>query len=250
MKSVNLCSYKAIVFDLDSTLTDTHRYPYRASKWLLEHCVDDVEAIADEYLSQLVTNYRRGIGEIVAGASYRTPFDVIKRAIRETLMSMHLPVDEDVIEEGTKLFRWLHVETSTAYPGVEEMLTLLKGRGKILGSVTNSFESHLELVLSKLNLLHFFSCLVDGGDVKAYKPMPAPFEKVLECMSMRPDEVLYVGDEYYADIVGASQVGIDAVWVNTRKGSIDEAISKYGESTRPVLIVRSVPDLKEYLDSE
>lgn len=239
-----------MVFDLDSTLTDTHRYPFRASKWLLEQYVDDVEAIANEYLAQLVANYRRGIGEIVAGAAYRTPFDIIKRAIRETLISMNLPVDEAVIEEGTKLFRWLHVETSTAYPGVEELLTLLKERGKILGSVTNSFENHIELVLSKLNLLHFFSCLVDGGDVKAYKPMPAPFEKVLECMSMRPDEVLYVGDEYYADIVGASQVGIDTVWVNSRKGSIDEAISKYGESTRPILTVSSVADLKEYFGPE
>jgi HAD superfamily hydrolase (TIGR01549 family) len=250
LKSINLRSYKAVVFDLDSTLTDTHRYPLRASKWLLGHCVDDVDGIAREYISQLIANYRKGIDEIVAGAPYRTPFDIIKRAIRETLTSLDLPVDEGLIEEGTKLFRWLHVETSTAYPGVEELLTSLKERGKVLGSVTNSFENHIELVLSKLNLMHFFSCLVDGGDVKAYKPMPAPFEKVLECMSMKAEEVLYVGDEYYSDIVGASGVGMDAVWVNSRNASVDEAVSEYGESTRPILTIDSVEKLRQYLDPQ
>ncbi|MFW9908917.1 MAG: HAD family hydrolase [Candidatus Thorarchaeota archaeon] len=247
MTAFSLKNYKAIIFDLDSTLTDTHRYPLRAAMWLLEKTVDDVDAVAEEYVSHLVANYRKGLKEIIEGAEYSAPYDVVKRAMRESLEAMNLAVDPGVVEEGTRLFRWLHVETSTAYPGTEELLTKLHESALLLGAVTNSFENHIQLILSKLNLLHFFKCIVDAGDVKAYKPMPQPFQQVIQCLGATAKDCLFVGDEFYADIVGATSLGIDAIWINNRNADLPQMLEKYGAQSQPRLVVDSIATLLDFL---
>ncbi len=242
-----LSRYKAIVFDLDSTLTDTQRYPLQASMWLLEKITDDVDSIGEEYLNNLIINYRKGIKEIVEGAEYRTPYDVVKRAIMESLQAVDLEADSGLLEEATRLFRWLHVENSKVYPGVESLLLKLQGNGMQLGVITNSFEKHLHIILNKLKLTNFFQCLVDGGDVKTFKPSPAPFQHVLDCLEVSAHEALFVGDEYYADIFGATSVGMDAIWVNNRGGDLEKAVSKYGEASRPLKVIESVSELEAFL---
>jgi FMN phosphatase YigB (HAD superfamily) len=215
--------------------------------WLLERSVDNVEEVAEDYLLHLIRNYRKGIREIAEGATYRRPFDVVRKAVEDSLEEIGLIVDPEVIDEGIRLFRWLHVENSTPYPEVEEFLQKLKDKGFKLGVITNSFEKHLQLILSKLNMLHYFSCLVDGGDVKAFKPMKEPFLRAIECLGVDFAETLFVGDEYYADIVGSTCLGIDAVWVNNRGGDLETLVTKYGEISRPILVVESVLELEEYL---
>ncbi|MDF1541323.1 MAG: HAD-IA family hydrolase [Candidatus Thorarchaeota archaeon] len=247
MTDFTLSNYTAIIFDLDSTLINTHRYPLRASMWILEKITDDVEAIADEYLQHLIRNYRKGIQEVAEGAEYRKPFDVVKRAIKESMTAMNIDIDDALLEEGTHLFRWLHVETSEVYPGVEELLIALKERGMKIGVVTNGFEKHIQIILSKLNLLHYFASMVDGGDVKAFKPMALPFQRAMDNLGVGPKETLFVGDEYFADIVGSTSLGIDAVWVKSRGGNLDEMVAKYGESSRPKLVVDSTAELAQYL---
>ena len=157
-------------------------YPLKASMWLLGKIRDDVETIADEYVHHLVVNYRKGIKEIVDGADYRKPYNIVKRAIQESLREMNLDIDPWLLEEGTRLFRWMHVENSTVRPGVEDLLQKLQGNGTRLGVVTNSFEKHLPLILTKLNLIDYFQCLVDSGDVSAFKPSPQPFQHALKCL--------------------------------------------------------------------
>ncbi len=247
MTEFTFSKYRAVVFDLDSTLTDPHNYPLRASMWLLEQCTDDVESVADEYLKHLVVNYRRGIREIVEGAPYRTPLEIVKRAMMESLEAVGLNVDDSVIEEGTRLFKWLHVETSTVSSNVERFLQKLQDTGLKLGVITNSFEKHLQVILTKLDLLKYFSCFVDSGDVEAFKPMSAPFNLIVDCLGTKAVETLFIGDEYYADIVGATSFGMDAIWVNNRGGDLDEMISRYGEDTRPILVVNAVAELEDYL---
>jgi FMN phosphatase YigB (HAD superfamily) len=215
--------------------------------WLLQKITDDVDSIGEEYLKHLVLNYRKGIKEIVEGAEYRKPYDVVKQAIYESLHALNLDVDAGLLEEATRLFRWLHVENSIVHPGVESLLLKLQGNGTRLGVVTNSFENHLHLILSKLKLVDFFQCFVDGGDVKTFKPSPAPFQCALDCLGFSANDSLFVGDEFYADIFGATSIGMDAIWINNRGGDLDSMISKYGESSRPLVVVESISELEGFL---
>jgi putative hydrolase of the HAD superfamily len=50
-----------------------------------------------------------------------------------------------------------------------------------------------------------------AGEAGLYKPHPGVFHYLLEKAGVPADEALYVGDNYYADVVGARQAGLQPV---------------------------------------
>lgn len=247
MRLFDLDRFKSVVFDLDSTLTDTHRYPLQASLWLLKQSGIESEEESADYLRSLVARYRVAIEEIAQGAPYRPPFEIVRLAMGLSLEDINHRNDPVLVEEATRIFKQLHVELSTVYPGVEEVLTRLRAKGIPMGVLSNSFEGHAEIILEKLGLRHYFDAVVDGGVIKAFKPMPLPFLEILEMLGAQPEESLYVGDEYYADIVGAKSIGMAAVWINSRNVSLEDLVVKHGPETSPDYVLSSVAELMEML---
>ncbi len=94
--------------------------------------------------------------------------------------------------------------------GVQETLGTLKAAGFRLGVITNRAEPINEY-MQELGIASHFDLLVTGGEVKVWKPAPGIFEAALERAQARPEQALYVGDNYYADALGASGVGIQPV---------------------------------------
>ncbi len=242
-----LSSYEAVVFDLDNTLTDTKRYPIRASRWFLNQLGIDDESTLEEYLRVLIPAYFRGVQSIAEGAPYRSPREIVHSAIATTAKSIRLDPDPQLVIQTTDLFQQLHLEVSELKPDADLLLTQLKQIGIRLGVITNSFEGHLRLILERLGVIDKFSALVDPGDVKAYKPMASPFEETLKRLNSQIHSTLYIGDEYYADVMGAKRLGIDVVWINNRGQSLEDNILRYGEATRPDLVLGEVNELLKYL---
>ena len=75
--------------------------------------------------------------------------------------------------------------------------------------------------------------------------MKAPFERVLKELSTDSSMALYIGDEYYADMVGAKSIGLSTIWINNRKVSIDDQIAKYGADTAPDFVLNSITEFAE-----
>jgi len=63
----------------------------------------------------------------------------------------------------------------------------------------------------ELGLDGFFELILVAGEVSSWKPEPGLFINALDRMEIRPDEAVYVGDNYYADVVGARRAGIRPV---------------------------------------
>ncbi len=51
-------------------------------------------------------------------------------------------------------------------------------------------------------------------DARSYKPRKELFELALESTGLVPGEVVHIGDSLSSDILGASALGIPAVWIN------------------------------------
>ena len=247
LSSLNIDEYEAIIFDLDSTLTNTHRYPLVASKWLLENSHVDIDKFGDTYLRHLISRYFKGIEEIVAGAPFRSAFDIVQTAMGNSLKDIGFDPNLAVVEEAAQRFKSLHVELSSPYPKVPELLARLNGRGIKLGVITNSFSGNAQIILEKLELQHYFRAIVDCGSVRAYKPMPAPFERTLSLLDSGSSETLFVGDEYYADMVGGKKVSLTTVWINHRNHSLADSIAKYGPQTSPDYVMSSITEFAEML---
>ena len=57
LSSLNIDKFKAVIFDLDSTLMDTHQYPLVASEWLLKNSNVDADKHRESYLRNLISRY-------------------------------------------------------------------------------------------------------------------------------------------------------------------------------------------------
>jgi putative hydrolase of the HAD superfamily len=95
-------------------------------------------------------------------------------------------------------------------PDALEVLDSLRAAGYQAGLLTNrSKPIYQEIHELQLDLhLDFF---LTAGQVGAFKPYKQTFERVLDLIQFAPEEVVYVGDSYYADVLGAQNAGIQAV---------------------------------------
>lgn len=90
------------------------------------------------------------------------------------------------------------------------LLTFLKETGYILGVVSNREEPYQEELIN-LKLDSYFNFSLAGGEVNSYKPDSIIFERALELAETSAPETMYVGDNYFADIVGSHRAGLRPV---------------------------------------
>ncbi len=99
---------------------------------------------------------------------------------------------------------------------VPRTISHLKATGFTIGVVSNR-DDPLEHYLDEIELQPFLDFSLAAGQINSYKPDPAIFQHALRQAGTRPDQTLYVGDNYYADIIGADRVGIRPVLLDPER---------------------------------
>lgn len=61
--------------------------------------------------------------------------------------------------------------------------------------------------------------MVISADYGFRKPDPKLFQKALHAMKLKPAEVIYVGNNMFRDIYGASLLGIKNIFVESNQGA-------------------------------
>lgn len=90
---------------------------------------------------------------------------------------------------------------------VRRTLPQLREAGYVLGVISNRDQPFREL-LEEHGIGEFFDFSLAAGEVGVWKPEPGIFEHALQRTNMAASEVIYVGDNYYADVVGARSAGL------------------------------------------
>jgi putative hydrolase of the HAD superfamily len=91
-----------------------------------------------------------------------------------------------------------------------ETLARLREQGYLLGVLSNRSES-FSGYLAERGLGEFFSLAIFAGEAGMYKPEPGVFHYLLEKAGVLAEESVYVGDNYFADVVGARGAGMNPV---------------------------------------
>jgi putative hydrolase of the HAD superfamily len=102
-----------------------------------------------------------------------------------------------------------HLWSGTA-GDTHDALARLRSAGLRLGVVSNS-DGRVAEALAAAGLSTYFDVVVDSALAGVEKPDPAIFRTALEALAVTPGEVLYVGDLYEVDVVGARAAGLQAV---------------------------------------
>jgi len=93
---------------------------------------------------------------------------------------------------------------------VRRTLPHLQQAGYIMAVISNRDKPFHDLLISH-QLGEFFPYSLAAGEVDSYKPEPAVFEHALKQMNVTAPETVYVGDNYFADVVGARRAGLQPV---------------------------------------
>ncbi|HJQ13493.1 MAG TPA: HAD-IA family hydrolase [Anaerolineales bacterium] len=93
---------------------------------------------------------------------------------------------------------------------VRRTLPQLKEAGYILAVISNRDKPFQDL-LEDHGISQFFDFSLAAGEVNVWKPEPGIFKHGLQRVNLPASEVVYVGDNYYADVVGARSAGLQPV---------------------------------------
>jgi putative hydrolase of the HAD superfamily len=96
---------------------------------------------------------------------------------------------------------------------VPPTLGFLRQTGYCLGLVSNR-STPFTAELEKMGLVGYFDFTLAAGEVNAWKPGPEIFGYALERCGYKPEQAVYVGDNYYADILGAQNAGLLPVLID------------------------------------
>ena len=192
--------YAAALFDLDNTLWDRDA-AIRATGRLLHETYPAVRAAttADEAEAKFAAFDERGL------------------AGRERLIARTLAEWPGIGLSHEELGAWYLKASRSVTPQDPDVFPLLRdlnAAGVPWGIVTNGPSSGQHLTLRSRGLEGLTGCVIVSDEAGCRKPDPAIFRLALDCLGLPPGrDVLFVGDDIAADMVGAKDVGLSTAWV-------------------------------------
>jgi FMN phosphatase YigB (HAD superfamily) len=204
--------YKAVFFDLDGTLRLPTPSPTDAFiQFARSHHIqiDDastrrVKIWAHEYWSQDLL-----LGQEMARLGEDTFWINYSRQLLETVQATEdLEVRARLVRE---YFGSDYAPKVQLAPGAVELLAELKSAGYILGVISNRSQPFTH-VLTELGIADWFDLTMAAGEVGCWKPNPAIFDHARSRFaSLTAAECIYVGDNYFADGIGAQNAGMTPI---------------------------------------
>ena len=129
-----------------------------------------------------------------------------------------LEAPDDLTELAVNINRFFdeRYEPDDHIPGdVLPTLGCLRADGYTLGLVSNRTEP-LDSVTTELGLEGAFDFTLSAGQAQSWKPAPGIFLRAVELAGCRPENAVYVGDNFYADIEGSRRAGLHSVLIDPK----------------------------------
>jgi HAD superfamily hydrolase (TIGR01549 family) len=104
---------------------------------------------------------------------------------------------------------------------VLQMLSKLQEAGYSMAVISNRTKPYQQEI-EALGIASYFVFSMAGGEVNAWKPDPEIFFQACKRMDINPAHAVYVGDNYFADVVGSRRAGLQPVLYDP-KGIFPEA---------------------------
>ncbi len=179
---------KALFFDLDGTLTDTHAL--HIATWLEVLGPHGVEVNMDLYRNKLLGKPN-------------------EEAVRDLLPDLTDGEVGELLEAEARSYRRRTAKVGPIL-GLGDLLKEGRRRGMRLVLVTNAPKSAAEKSLEALGFEDHFDAMVLAEEVGAEKPDPAPYRAALERLDVLAGEALAFEDSSKG-VASAAKVGIPVV---------------------------------------
>ena len=205
---------KAIFFDLDGTLR--HSVPsggdvfsdYVSSLGLHVNSEDRLRAARWEHFYWASSVDLRD--DLLAHSGETEKFWI--EYSRRRLVALGIPpsTSKELAAQVSAHMGEMYKPESVVPDDVRRVLPELKQAGYLMVVLSNRDKPFHE-VLESHGITGFFHFSLAAGEVGIYKPEPGVFKHALERADVAAQESAYVGDNYFADVVGARRAGLRPV---------------------------------------
>jgi putative hydrolase of the HAD superfamily len=189
---------KAVFFDLDGTLYDRDALVADLVPCQWETFRNELTGVPKEqFVRHILDMDDHGHGNKTEG---------YKRAVEEWGL-------EPALARRLHKHFWSHYHTRCSLSDDTRMtLQTLRDHGKKLGVITNGGVRRQQRKLDSLGLATMFDVTLFSESEQISKPAAVIFQRAMECCGVTPVESVFVGDNPEADIQGARNAGLFAIW--------------------------------------
>jgi putative hydrolase of the HAD superfamily len=216
---------KAIAFDLWETLITNTPELSRAQERLRLEAMERVMRARgfDHAASQIHAAYR-AVWERCQELYWSLDRDIpCRRQIEHFLELLEVDpasFDEETLDELQAVYAGAILDVlPRVVDGAHEALRDVRARDLAVGLISNTGRtpgSTLRDVLSRLGLGSSIDAMVFSDEHGECKPRRSIFERLREALGADYDEIVFVGDNLYADVHGAQQCGMRAIHFTPR----------------------------------
>ena len=219
---------KAVVFDLDNTLLD-----FWGAKVI--SCNASIDAMIKAGLRIKKRKATKILFELydIYGIEH-------KEILQKFLMKTEKKTDMKILSAGIVAYREIQAHYHKPYPNVADVLKELKKRKYKLGVISDAPQLKLWLRMTEARLTDYFDVVVSAEEAGKTKPESEPFLMALDKLKVRPEQVLYVGDNPKRDIQGAKVLGMKTALAEY---GMQKAFSRHLKGTEPDFILKDIKDL-------
>jgi len=222
-----IVSRRAVVFDCDGTLVKLTIDPVSTRKAAID--ILEKHGVPSRILSindPILLTIKKGIGYLrLRGEPSATVLSEVDRVV--------------------EVFEMKAARETSLLPGAVELLSCLRRLGFKLGLFTLNKRSVMEYILERFNLNGFFDAMAARDDVPAPKPDKRHLEEVFLKLSVKPRDVVVVGD-HPVDALCALRAGATPIGVLS-SGRQREDFEKCGVQYVVKSVAEILAELKCYL---
>ncbi len=222
--------YKGLLLDIDNTLYDynsTHQY---ALEKVLDYCIKRFKKSEYELKEAYMIARKKVHIELSETASSHNRLLYFQKMLEILKIN---PLEYSYIIYNIYWDNFL--EYMKPFDGIYELLEKYKNSICLVTDLT----AHIQYKkIKQLNLEKYCNKIVTSEEAGKEKPHPYMFMLALQKLNLQTHEVCMIGDSFKKDIFGASNLGIQSIWLNNK-----EKLEKYDKSK-----VTVVKEFKEILE--
>ncbi|MCL2831617.1 MAG: HAD family hydrolase [Treponema sp.] len=196
---VKQIKFQAVAFDLDGTLYPNLSFYRHLIPFLLKE---------SKFLRAFGKARDRLREKPLDGMFFQNQAEYVSKILKEDPAALEVKIDNLIYRGWEPFFKKVRL-----FSHVKETLTTLRDNGIKLGLLS---DFPPDVKLANLGINGFWDAVLDSEETGRLKPDALPFKELARAMGFPPDEILYVGNSFSYDVLGAKKAGFKAAWIRPK----------------------------------
>ncbi len=217
-------SYKHIThifFDLDHTLWDFDKNSEMAFETIFANKIPEINI---QYFIKVYVPINQAVWKLYQ-KDIITSEQLRYMRLKQSFDALNIQVSDIQIEEIANEYIRLLPENNHLFEGTIEILEYLKPNYS-LHIITNGFAEVQDKKLSNSGIAKYFETITNSENAGAKKPNPVIYNHALAVANAKKETSIMIGDCIDADVNGALDFGIEAIYFNFHQVEVAQNIKQ------------------------